>query len=317
MGKDLVVGVDLGATNIRAGLVSLSGEVSRRRQAATPAAQGTEAVADAIAAAVRACVSAGGGGGPVRGVGLGSPGTIDLENGVVLFSPNMPGWRDVPLRSMVERRLELPVALENDANAAALGEQWVGAGRGAPSLVLLTLGTGIGGGIVLGGRIWHGAGGVAGEIGHMCIDPQGPRCGCGSRGCLETYASATAMVARMQRAIRDGVRTSLRDAADELTAARIHRAAVAGDAAARENIEMSGRYLGVGVSNIMHVLNPQVVALSGGVTAAGQMLLEPLLDEVGRRTLAAASEGARICFAELPEDAGLIGAARAFVLARG
>lgn len=313
--SDLTLGVDLGGTNIKVGLVTAEGQVVQRHGLATQAERGARAVARRICQAVRECMEeAGVGASSVRGLGVGSPGTIDMENGVVLFSPNLPGWRDTPLRRLIQDDLRMPCLLDNDANVAALAEQWVGAGRGATSLVLLTLGTGIGGGIVLDGRIWHGANGVAGEIGHMSIDPDGPPCGCGNRGCLEAHASATAMVRRMREAIRSGVPTSLAGRADSFSAEDIHQAALAGDAAARQNIELTGRYLGLGVSNIMHIINPQVIAFSGGVTAAGEMLMAPLLDEVEKRTLEASRARVKVCFAELPHDAGIIGAARCFML---
>lgn len=311
--KDAIAGVDLGGTNIKVGLVSPEGAVLQRHQTETRSDLGAQAVAERICQAVRDCMEAAGAG-SVRGLGVGSPGTIDLADGVVLFSPNLPGWRDIPLRRMIEDDLGLPCTLDNDANVAALAEQWVGAGRGASSLVLLTLGTGIGGGIVLDGRIWHGGNGVAGEIGHMSINPDGPLCGCGNRGCIEAYASATAMVRRMREAVQAGAQSSLADHLDELTAERIHRAARGGDAAAKQNIEQTGRYLGVAVSNIMHILNPQVIAFSGGVTAAGDMLMRPLLDEVEWRTLEASRRNVKVCFAELPRDAGVIGAARCSML---
>jgi glucokinase len=313
---DLTIGVDLGGTNIKVGLVTAEGKIVRSHRVTTEAQRGPQAVAERICEACRDLLAAAGEQLPaVRGVGVGSPGTIDIENGVVLFSPNLDGWNDIPLRQMVEQGLEKDCVVDNDANVAALAEQWVGVGRGTGSLVLLTLGTGIGGGIVLDERIWHGGNGVAGEVGHMSINPDGPRCGCGNRGCLEAYASATAMVRRMREAIEAGTPTSLADRKDELTAALIHGAAVAGDAAARENIEQTGRYLGVGVSNLMHILNPEVVAFSGGVTAAGEMLLEPVRREVEWRTLEASRRDVRISLSALPEDAGLIGAARCFMIA--
>jgi glucokinase len=215
---------------------------------------------------------------------------------------------------MIEDDLHMPCLLDNDANVAALAEQWVGAGRGASSLVLFTLGTGIGGGIVLDGRIWHGANGVAGEVGHMSINPDGPVCNCGNRGCFEAYASATAMVRRMREAIKGGVKSSLGAQLDSFTSEDIHQAALAGDEAARQNIEQTGRYLGLGASNIMHIINPEVVAFSGGVTAAGDMLMKPLLDEMEKRTLEASRQNVKVRFAELPNDAGIIGAARCFML---
>ncbi len=310
-----VIGVDLGGTNIKCALVAQDGSVAHRLSMSTEAEAGARTVAQRICQAARQCLQqAGRTLEEVAGVGIGSPGTIDLAAGVVTFSPNLPGWHDVPLRRMVEEELGVSCALENDANAAALGEAWQGAGREAGSLVLLTLGTGIGGGIVLDGHVWHGSKGVAGEIGHMCIDPDGPECGCGNRGCLEAYASATAMVRRLREAIDAGAQTSLADRTEQLTARDIHRAAVAGDETARQNIAQTGRYLGVGVSNILHCLNPEVVAFSGGVTAAGDMLLEPLRQEVAWRTMEHNRRGVQICFAELPDDAGIIGAARSFML---
>ena len=314
--SDLTIGVDLGGTNIKVGLVTAEGKIARRHRVATEAQRGPQGVAERMGQACRDLLAAAGQeAGAVRGVGVGSPGTIDMQTGVVLFSPNLEGWHDIPLRRMIEEDLGTRCVVDNDANVAALAEQWVGVGQGASSLVLLTLGTGIGGGIVADGRIWHGGNGVAGEVGHMSINPDGPRCGCGNRGCLEAYASATAMVRRMREAIEGGTPSSLAERRDQLTAALIHEAAVAGDAAARENIEQTGRYLGVGVSNLMHILNPEVVAFSGGVTAAGEMLLAPLRREVEWRTLEASRRGVRICLAALPDDAGIIGAARCFMIA--
>jgi len=312
--RDIVVGVDLGGTNIKAGTVRSDGEVLFRCRMSTEASKGPQAVVGRIVQAIQECL-AGVEGGRERtaGVGVGSPGPLDLAEGVVLTAPNLPGWTDVPLRRMVEERAGLACLVENDANAAALGEQWMGAGHGASSLVLFTLGTGIGGGIVLGGKVWHGFAGVAAEIGHMSINPDGPACNCGSKGCVEAYASATGMVKRMREAIDAGRRTSLAGRAGELTARDIHEAAVAGDQVARENMEMTGFYLGVAVANIMNILNPEVVVFSGGVTAAGDMLLRPIRETVRERSLEAAQEGVRICFAELGDDAGIIGAARSFM----
>ncbi len=315
---DLVIGVDLGGTNIKAGIIDADGRVIERHRIETQAHEGPQAVARRIGRAALECVEkAGADPADVKGIGIGSPGTLDIANGIVLFSPNLPGFRDVPLLKLIEEDVSLPCSLENDANAAALAEQWVGAGRGASSLGLLTLGTGIGGGIVLDGQVWHGGNGVAGEVGHMSINPDGVRCACGNTGCFEAYASATAMVRRMREAIEAGADSILAADPDSITARSIHQAALAGDVPALRNIEETGRYIGGGVSNLMHLLNPEVFAFSGGVTAAGNMLMDPLLDEVEKRTLEASRKGVRVCFAELPEDAGIIGAARSAMLAPG
>lgn len=313
--QDIVIGVDLGGTNIKAGAVSPKGKVLYRTRLSTSAGGGPEAVADEVSEAVRQCrAGVAEGAGRVVGAGIGSPGAMDAEGELVRFAPNLEGFTDVPLRELVEERIGMPCTLDNDANAAALGEQWVGAGAGASSLVMLTLGTGIGGGIVLGGRVWRGFAGAAGEIGHMSIHPEGPPCGCGNRGCIEAFASATAMVRRMKEAIEAGRPTRLTEKARELTARDIYEAACEGDEAAVENVTMTGRYLGLAIANIMHILNPEVIVMSGGVTAAGEMLIRPIRDEVRRRAMEASRENVRILFASLGEDAGLIGAARSFML---
>jgi len=313
---DLVIGVDLGATNAKVGLVDAEGRVVRRCVLPTEPRKGPEATAERIArAALDLIRQVGVRAADIRGAGIGTPGAVDAERGVVVFWPNVPSWRGVPIRRLFEQRLGLPCVVENDGNAAALAEHWMGAGRGLSYLVLLTLGTGIGGGIVLDGRLWRGASGAAGELGHMSIDPSGPRCACGGRGCLQAYASAPAMVSRMRQALASGVPSVLAGREGELTAELIHRAAVGGDRAARRNICQTGRYLGVGVSNLMHLLNPQAIVFSGGVTAAGTMLLNAIEEEVARRTLEASRRGVKLGFSALADDAGIIGAARRFMLA--
>jgi glucokinase len=313
--SEIVIGIDLGGTNIKAGAVDSEGMVRGRVSLPTPGADaGPDALAEAIgAAACTATHKAGTVPSAVRGMGIGSPGTIDMEAGVVGFSPNLPQLNDYPLRRRLEQLLNVHCVLENDANAAALAESWVGAGRDVDSLVLVTLGTGIGGGIVAGGRIWHGAGCVAGEVGHMCIDPDGPPCGCGARGCWEQFGSASAMVRRMEETIESGRETVLAEA-DEITGRAIYEAAVAGDEAARENIRETGRYIGIGVSNLLHIINPHVVAFSGGVTAAGEMLMDPIRAEVQERAMEFNRRDVRICYSEVPREPGIVGAARCFML---
>jgi glucokinase len=316
--EKVIVGVDLGGTNIKAGLVSQDGKVLYRTKIATEGKQGPEKVADRIAKVALDCAGhATGGKKNVLGVGIGSPGPLDMKNGVVVVAPNLPGWVNIPLRSMIEKRTGLPCTLENDANAAGLAEQWVGAGKGSDSVVIFTLGTGIGGGIVLNGKVWHGFSDVAGEIGHMSIHPDSPDCNCGSKGCIEAYASATAMVRRMRETIAKGVKTSLAEKKDSLTSKDIYEAALAGDEAACENMRMTGFYLGVAIVNILHVLNPEVVVMSGGVAAAGDLLMKPIKEVVETRAMEACRKGVKICWAVLGDDAGVIGAARSFVLLSG
>jgi len=298
------------------GLVQADGRVVCRCALPTEPRQGPEATAERICrAALELIRQVGLRVADIRGVGIGSPGAVDAESGVVGFWPNVPSWRAVPLRRLFERGLGLPCVVENDGNAAALAEHWIGVGRGLSSLVLLTLGTGIGGGVVLDGRLWRGASGAAGELGHVSIDPHGPACACGGRGCLQAYASAPAIVSRMRRALTAGVPSVLAGHEGGLTAELVHQAALADDQAARRNICETGRYLGVAASNLMHVLNPQAIVFSGGVAAAGAMLLNPIKEEVARRTLEAGRRGVKLAISAVPGDAGIIGAARCFMLA--
>ena len=207
---------------------------------------------------------------------------------------------------------EIPIVLENDANVAAFAEAWIGCARGVRTMALMTLGTGIGGGIVLNGEIWRGSRGSAGELGHQNLFPNGVRCGCGNRGCLEAYASAPALVRRFKKAVRDGKPTRLTaqlKRGEPVTARDISDAAVDGDPLCLALMEETGRFLGIGVMNLLHILNIELVAFTGGMTAAGDLLLDSIRNEARRRTLLLAMKGVKIVFSRMGNDAGLIGAA--------
>jgi glucokinase len=302
---DLWIGVDLGGTNVRAALVAADGRVLARARRETRAAEGVDATIGRIVGAIEEVRA----GSRVAGVGIGSPGPLDSRRGVVISAPNLPGWVDVPLGDLVRSRVGLETIVENDANVAALGESWLGAGRGASSLLLLTLGTGIGGGIVAGGRVWRGHRGFAGEMGHTTFDPNGVVCGCGNRGCLEQYASATALVRRTREAIAAGRPTSL-IAKPAITAAVVHAEALAGDALARELLAETGRILGVAIGSAANLLDPEVVVVAGGLAGAGDFLFGPLREEAKRRALPAVAASLEIVPAALGDDAGVLGAAR-------
>lgn len=310
-----VVGIDLGGTFTKVGVVDESAEVVSRTSRSTGADRGPEAVVEVLAEAAEEAVElAGAGWDAVRAVGLGAPGLIDCRAGVPLVSPNLRLLEGVPLARRVGERLGrgVPVVLENDANAAAYGEYWAGVGRSAETLVLMTLGTGIGGGVVLDGKIWHGAHGFAGELGHAAIFADGTRCACGTRGCLEAYASASAMERRFVTTLRAGRASSLSEAAKEgkpVTAQDIHQAAVEGDAAACEAIEETGRFLGIAATNYAHIFDPDLVVFAGGLIGAGDMLLDAARGEAELRMFPPVADKVRIVFAELGADAGLIGAA--------
>ena len=309
------VGIDLGGTYIKAGVVDDSGSIVHQSSRPTNVEEGLDAIVASMAdAAERAVSQSGVGWGGVRAVGVGSPGVLDADSGIVLGSPNLRCMEGAPVGRLVAERLgrEVPVRLENDANAAAYGEFWIGVGRRIDSLVLMTLGTGIGGGIVLNGEIWHGAHGFGGEIGHHAIFADGRMCACGNQGCLETYASAGALERRFAESVKAGRPTSLADAVrarGKATGREIYRAAVEGDAAAREALQETGRFLGVAVANLYHIFDPDMVAFAGGLTGAGDMLLEPIRREARARMFPSVAERASIAFAALGADAGLIGAA--------
>ena len=307
----LAAGVDLGGTNVRAGLVTAKGELLVRESVPTRAEEGPEAVIGRMAELVKK-TAAGRGKGveDLAAVGLGSPGPLDSKRGVVHFTPNLPGWKDVPVARILSEKLSRPVFLENDANSAAWGEFWMGAGKGCRDMVIFTLGTGVGGGVILRGELHRGVDEMAGHLGHIIIDPEGPRCGCGSRGCLEVFASATAVARRMREAIQRGARSPLGSFPPERVDARaVFEAARDGCPVARRIMEETGRYLGIALATVVNILDPQVAVYSGGLSRAGEMLFSPLEEELRERALKPGAERVKIVPAELGDDAGVIGAA--------
>lgn len=310
-----VAGVDVGGTNLRVGLVPFEGralDVVRRER--TEPERGPAHLAARVAAMLESAVAEAGGG-VVAGIGVGCPGTLDRRAGVVRESPNL-GWRDAPLGDLIAEAAGLPVTLDNDANCAAYGEWWRGAGRGANRLVGITLGTGIGGGIVIGGEIYHGASDAAGEVGHMSVDFGGRRCACGSRGCVEAYASGPAVAARAAEGLSGAPDSRLAAMVDggggRVTAELVCEAAAAGDPYAISIMTETARILAVAIANLIHLLNPDVIVVAGGVTAAGDHLFRPLAEEVRRRAFPSAAGACRIVRARLPDTAGMIGAAGIF-----
>jgi glucokinase len=320
-----IAGVDLGGTTINAAVISADGErVLGMHTAPTNAERGPKYVVDKIIGMVRESmrVAAREGGfdeKEIVGIGIGSPGPLDRATGTVIETPNL-GWRNFPLRDLVANAIGLPAELDNDANAATIGEWWVGAGKNVETMVGVTLGTGIGGGIVLGGKVFHGASDVAGEIGHMSIDSTGRKCKCGNYGCLEAYASGPAIAARAIEGLQSGEQSVLPDLVDgdlsRITAETVYEGIVAGDAYARDVMRDTAKFLGSGVANLINILNPEMIVISGGVTRAGDYLLEPLRNEVKRRAFRNAFEACRIVTSELGSMAGVIGAAYVFRSAR-
>jgi glucokinase len=323
--KKWIVGVDLGGTNIVVGLLpTMGGEVLGLRSMPTDSVRGAKFVVDRIVGMVEQAIAEvlskhGGTREDIAGVGIGSPGPLDRRTGTVINTPNL-GWRNFPLRDLIANAVHLPATLDNDANCATYGEWWLGAGRGTRTLVGLTLGTGIGGGIVLDGKIFHGCSDVAGEIGHMTIDSNGRKCKCGNYGCIEQYASGPAIALRAVEGIEAGADTVLVDMVngklEDITAATVYEATVQGDAYATEVMKDTAKFLGAAVASIINILNPEMVVIAGGVTRAGDTLFEPLRAEVRRRAFKSAQECCRIVSAELPGTAGVVGAAGVFKMER-
>ena len=310
-----IAGVDIGGTNLRVGLVPFEGGPPQVvRQERTCQERGPAHVVARVVAMLRDTAREVASGGVV-GIGVGSPGPVDREAGVVLETPN-PGWRNVPPRGLIGEATGLPAALDNDASCAASGEWWQGAGRGADRLIGLTPGTGIGGGIVIGGEIYHGASDAAGEVGHMSVDFAGRPCVCGSRGCVEAYASGPGIAASAAEGLADGADSVLGAIADRddgrVTALTVCEAAAAGDGYATGVLAEAARILAVAVADLINLLNPDVIVIAGGVTAAGEHLFGPLGLEVRRRAFPSAVDVCRIVPAELPDTAGMIGAAGVF-----
>jgi len=321
MGRDTGVsqfylGIDLGGSNISAAILTGQGRILHLEKVKTLAEEGPQAVIRRIIDLSKSAQKAAGvSPSSVMGVGLGAPGIIRSEDGMVLYSPNLPGWNNIPLRRKLQSALKKPILVDNDANVAAYGEKWMGAGANYDNLVVYTLGTGVGGGIILGGEIYHGACSAAGEVGHTTILPDGPICGCGNRGCLEALASGTAIARAACMAVELEKRKQstlykmcLGDPA-KVNAKMVFQAAAKGDDIAKKVVEESAMYLGIGIANIVNLLNPELIILGGGVSMAGEALLSPVRAEVKRRALKDTFACVKIVLAKLADKAGVIGAA--------
>jgi glucokinase len=319
--EQFIVGIDLGGTNIAAGVMPTDGtrEIAMR-MVQTHAEEGSDAVVDRIGALIEDVIAqtqleTGAERGDFLGVGIGSPGPLDRARGVVIVTPNL-GWRDFPLRDEVSKRVNLPATLDNDANCATLGEWWCGAAKGGRNVVGLTIGTGIGGGLILDGKLYHGASDAAGEIGHTTIDSTGRRCKCGNYGCLEAYTSGPA-IAERAREVLEGDDDSLLPAMVDgdltrITAQTVFEASKRGDRVALDVVRDTAHFLGVGISNLINIFNPDTFVIAGGVTQAGDLLFDPLRAEVRRRAFASAVDAAKIVPASLPGTAGVVGAVATF-----
>lgn len=311
MDNNCVIGVDLGGTKIYTALANKEGKVLAEIKLPTEADGGLEHVIGRIAGSVRTVVKQSGLSGRPDRLGIGAPGPLDPRKGFVYQAPNL-GWRNVHLKQLLEKELHIPVIMDNDANLAALGEHIYGAGRGINNMVYVTISTGIGGGLILGGSIYHGTSFSAGEIGHMIIEPEGPVCNCGNRGCLEAIASGTAMTRFARQLVSDGKGSGIFKAAgrqvEKITAQIISQAAADGDGEAREILNKAGKALGLGLANVINLLNPGLVLLGGGVSQAGEILWQPMQQELNERVIRYTPQHVQVIPAALGSRSGLLGA---------
>jgi glucokinase len=309
---NITVGIDIGGTFIKGALLDPKGRILSKDEFPTGSKRTpkdvikrtTEAVSLLLQKSTIAKKN-------VLGVGIGCPGQISSQKGIVYNSPNMKNWENVPLQSEISKALSLPVEIFNDANAAAWGEFWLGSGKNASTFILCTLGTGIGGGIIIDKKLYLGPDECAGELGHITVVNNGPKCGCGNHGCIETIASASSIVKRAEKKIRRGARTTLTKEYEKnsLTAKSIYIAAKNGDAFSKELLNDTGKYLGIAAAGIINTLNPDIIAYGGGLSKAGKFLFSSLKEEAKRRSIKIAFKRVKIIKASLGNDAGFIGAA--------
>jgi glucokinase len=339
---DFSIGVDLGGTNLRIAAITADGELLEKIAVPAKVSLGPDHVISEMCAAILRLSEKHKNAGKFLGAGVGVPGVIDMQTGTMRIAANLPGFENFPVRAEIERRSGVPVVLENDARVATLGEQWLGAARGIANVAMITLGTGIGGGLVLEGQIRHGVNGLAGEFGHVSIEPDGYPCGCGNRGCAEKYASASAILRMAREAMESDDAPSLAPAVSsqpELAAKAIYELALQGDEPARRIFVTFGRYLGILLVNLTNVMDPEMFVIGGGVASAWDAFAPKMFAEMRTRSLAYAlaqpgtapnnasgKDGAFaygagstvgktiITRAVLGSDAGLYGAARAALM---
>ena len=309
-----MLSIDIGGTKIAMAIISEQGEILARQTVPTLASEGPQPVIDRIFSGIDNLSEAGN----VRpsqlsAISMATAGVIDIRRNLVTTSPNLPGWENVPLRSIVAEKYRIPVYLLNDADAAALGEHHFRTGRRLNTFIFLTLGTGIGGGIIIDGRLYLGSTGSAAELGHMVIDVNGPPCPCGRHGCLEAMASGTAVAREAKNRIKRGAASALTEMVngniEKITGETVHTAADTGDELAREVIDQAAFYLGVGVVNLVNIFNPEMVVIGGSMADMGDLLLQPVRRMVAESAFPIYAQTVQIMPAQLGNDAGLFGAA--------
>jgi glucokinase len=305
-----VLAFDLGGTHLRAAIIDQDGTIHFSVKHLTPRTTVPGEIVSALVIAARECERGLSPGQSISGISIAVPASIDVSAGSVVKAPNLSSLNGFRLAAALTGELGPPAILENDANAAAVGEMWRGAARGYRTIVCLTLGTGVGGGIIMEEKLWHGANDSAAEIGHMGVDPfGGVPCGCGSQGCLEVYASATAIV-RMTHEARPRFPDSILQNVDGLTSEEVYRAGTQGDELAREVFRRMGVYLGIGLANLINLLDPEMIVIGGGVANGWNLFENEMRQQVSERAFPLPAARVKIVRAECGDDAGLLGAAR-------
>src|SRR5215216_1489413 len=304
--ESLVFAVDLGGTHLRVALVDDAGRIFKQLKQETPKGDSANCIIDALASAATQWESERC---SIVAASIMVPGAVDSDKAVVLQSPNLPSLVNFRLKAALEQLLGWPVLLENDANAAAVGEMWMGAARGCRDVVSVTLGTGVGGGVILDGKLWRGSHGSAGEIGHTTVDPfSGLKCKCGNTGCLELFASATAIVRMTKESLSSFPESRLKSC--ELTAEKVYQAGHDGDELALAVFKRFGMYLGIGLANLINLLDPQIIVIAGGAVNGWDLFAEEMYRQVEERAFRITAQQVKIARAECGDNAGLLGAAR-------
>ena len=307
--EEIVLATDLGGTNMRMAAVNRDGTILYRTKRETPQTERANEIVYALVEAAQECRRNVEPQGLVLGFAAAVPATVSVEKGLILQAPNVPSLDGFRISAALKEELGLPCFLENDANAAAVGESWLGASKDLKNSILVTLGTGVGGGIIIEGKVLRGADGTAGEIGHICVEPYGVPCGCGSRGCLEQYASATAIV-RLIRELESLYPQSELPEKSRLTAVEIYQAGKKGDELALEVFRQQGFYLGIALAGLINTLNPDVIVIGGGAAAGWDLFIPPTAEQIRSRAYRQPAERAKLVPAECGDNAGILGAAR-------
>lgn len=311
MGKNRI-GIDVGGTNVKIALVDEKGKIKYSNSVPTRAEMGYEYTVNNIKQAIYDLLketkfepkN-------IEGIGFGFPGQVDYKSGIVRLAPNIPGWVDVPIAKLIEDEFHIPTRVDNDVRCAALGELNFGAGKGCENLICITVGTGIGSGLIVNGKLVRGASNAAGEIGHIKLQMNdGPICGCGDTGCLEAFASGPSIVAMAEDYIRGGKSTKFREMANSnpITPYIVCEAAKAGDPVAKRIFTIMGEYIGIGMASVVNLLNPEKIIVGGGVADAGEILMTPLKETLKKRAMKIAGEAVEVVPAQLGNTAGVIGA---------